>query len=121
MKAIICATYGSPDVLRLADVERPMPRPNDVLIKVLATTVTASDCIVRGFKVPVAYGFRWRWRWAFRRRGSPSLGWNSLARSSWSAGRSVLSREAIGLLGLTVSVLAAMPSTSAYPNWALWR
>ena len=54
MKAIICATYGSPDVLRLADVERPMPRPNDVLIKVLATTVTASDCIVRGFKVPVA-------------------------------------------------------------------
>ncbi len=54
MKAIICAKYGSPDVLRLTDVERPMPRPHEVLIKVYATTVTASDCIVRGFKVPVA-------------------------------------------------------------------
>jgi len=53
MKAIVCARYGSPDVLKLKEVKKPTPRNNEVLVKVYATAVTASDCIVRGFKVPV--------------------------------------------------------------------
>ena len=52
MKAIICTKYGSPDVLQLQEVEKPCPKNNEVLIKIFATAVTASDCIVRGFKVP---------------------------------------------------------------------
>jgi len=53
MKAIVCTAYGPPDVLQLKEVEKPTPRKNEVCIKIFATAVTASDCIVRGFKLPI--------------------------------------------------------------------
>lgn len=52
MKAVICTKYGDPEVLKLAEVEKPKPKNKEVLIKLHATSVTASDCIVRGFKLP---------------------------------------------------------------------
>ncbi len=55
MKAIVCTKYGPPDVLQLQDVAKPAPKNNEVLIKIFATAVTASDCIVRGFKVPIIF------------------------------------------------------------------
>ena len=51
MKAVICTKYGPPEVLKLAEVEKPKPRADEVLVKIQATAVTASDCIVRGFKL----------------------------------------------------------------------
>ncbi len=42
MKAIVCTKYGAPDVLRLQEVERPVPNDNEVLIKVHAATATAA-------------------------------------------------------------------------------
>jgi NADPH:quinone reductase-like Zn-dependent oxidoreductase len=48
MRAVVCDRYGPPDVLRLEEVERPVPRPDEVLVKVHATTVTRSDCHFRG-------------------------------------------------------------------------
>jgi NADPH:quinone reductase-like Zn-dependent oxidoreductase len=47
MKAVVCDRYGPPDVLRLEDVERPGPGPDEVLIKIRATTVNRSDCHYR--------------------------------------------------------------------------
>jgi NADPH:quinone reductase-like Zn-dependent oxidoreductase len=43
MKAIVYTKYGSPDVLRLAEVEKPVPGANEVLIKVHAAALNAYD------------------------------------------------------------------------------
>ena len=53
MKAIICTKYGPPDVLQLKDVAKPAPKDNEVLIRIYATAVTSSDCLIRGSKVPL--------------------------------------------------------------------
>jgi NADPH:quinone reductase-like Zn-dependent oxidoreductase len=44
VKAVVHDRYGSPDVLRIEDVERPVPEEDEVLVRVRATTVTRSDC-----------------------------------------------------------------------------
>ena len=43
MKAIIYFKYGSPDVLQLKDVEKPSPKSNQVLVKVIAAALNAAD------------------------------------------------------------------------------
>lgn len=43
MKTVICTKYGQPEVLQLAEVEKPVPGENEVLIKVHAATVTPAD------------------------------------------------------------------------------
>ena len=44
MRAVVHDRYGPPEVLRLEDVPRPVPKENEVLVKVHATSVTRSDC-----------------------------------------------------------------------------
>jgi NADPH:quinone reductase-like Zn-dependent oxidoreductase len=49
MKAIVHTKYGPPDELQLKEVEKPVPKEDEVRIKIHATTVTTSDCNVRNF------------------------------------------------------------------------
>jgi len=47
MRAVVHDRYGPPDVLRLADVDRPVPGDDEVLVKIHATTVNRTDCGLR--------------------------------------------------------------------------
>src|SRR5207245_9209240 len=79
MKAIVCTKYGPPDVLQLKEVERPTPKDNEVLVRVHAATVTAGDCELRRFTMPL-------WLWPLARIGFGFRG----------ASRSILGQELAG-------------------------
>lgn len=60
MKAIVCTKYGPPEVLQLKEIEIPIPKNNEVLIKNYAASATISDCIVRSGKVNILLWFPMR-------------------------------------------------------------
>lgn len=57
MKAIVCTKYGAPEVLKISEIEKPVPNENEVLVKVNATAITATDAVMRALKVPGGHGF----------------------------------------------------------------
>ncbi len=57
MKAIVYEKYGPPEVLHIADVEKPLPQANEILIRIKAAEATKADCEMRSFHFPV----KWFW------------------------------------------------------------
>ena len=70
MKAIIQTRYGSPDVLRLADVDTPVPKDDEVLVRVRAAAVNIGDWhLMRGIPYVIRLGLGLR----RPRRATPGL------------------------------------------------
>ena len=57
MRAITYSRYGPPDVLQLSEVRTPVPKDDEVLVRVRAAEATKSDCEMRSFK----YSVKWFW------------------------------------------------------------
>ena len=74
MKAIVYEKYGPPEVLILKEVEIPAPKDNEVLIKVMATTVTKYDCWARSSTAPPGFWLFSRIASGFRTPKQPILG-----------------------------------------------
>ena len=51
MKAIQYASFGDPDVMQLTNIEKPVPKDNEVLIRIAATTVNPLDIKIRSGKM----------------------------------------------------------------------
>ena len=55
MRAVVCTQYGPPEVLKLAELATPVPRKDEVRLRIRATAVTSSDCYLRGLTLPPSY------------------------------------------------------------------
>ena len=74
MKAIKCLKYGGSENLVLTDVEKPSPKTNEVLIKIKATSVTASDVLIRRLDEPLISKFILQIIFGFGKPRNPILG-----------------------------------------------
>ena len=74
MKAFVYKKYGPPDVLQLAELIKPSPKDNEVLIKIHATTVTSADCRIRSLNVPRGFGLISRLVFGWTTPREPVLG-----------------------------------------------
>lgn len=74
MKAIITKKYGPPEVATIQEIEKPIPKENEVLVKVLATPVTSGDARIRGLNVPFGFKFITKLMFGFKGPKNPVLG-----------------------------------------------
>jgi NADPH:quinone reductase-like Zn-dependent oxidoreductase len=74
MKAVICTKYGPPEVLQIKEVEKPIPKDNEILIKIHATTAHVGDTRIRSFNVPFWQMIPFRLFLGIRKPKKPILG-----------------------------------------------
>lgn len=97
--------YGSPDVLQLTELEKPIPKDNEILIRVHATSVTSADCRVRSMNAPAGFGLIMR-----------------LVLGVTGPRKSVLGSELAGMveaIGKNVRQFRAGDLVFAYADWAM--
>jgi NADPH:quinone reductase-like Zn-dependent oxidoreductase len=65
VKAVVWTEYGPPDVLQIEEVEKPVPKDNEVLIRIHAATVTMGDCEIRSLRLPLMFSLPLRFYYGF--------------------------------------------------------
>ena len=74
MKAVVFKRYGKPEVLQIAETEKPIPKSNEVLVRIHATSVTAEDPKMRGFNHPPLLKLPVGLMFGFKKPNNPVLG-----------------------------------------------
>lgn len=74
MKAAVYRRYGSPEVIEIVEVPRPVPKDDEVLVRVRATTVTSGDWRVRSLELPRGFGWMGRLIFGLPAPRQPILG-----------------------------------------------
>lgn len=74
MKEFFCRAYGGPEVLGLRDVEMPSPKADEILVRILATTVNSGDVRLRAARFPKGMGLIARLAFGFSKPRQPVLG-----------------------------------------------
>ncbi len=74
MKAVVCTRYGAPDVLEFVDRPKPIPAPDEILIRTRATTVSSGDWRIRSLEMPPGFAPLARLIFGFFRPRQPILG-----------------------------------------------
>src|SRR5688572_22136100 len=74
MKAAIYEAYGSPEVVHLGEVPKPVPTENEVLVRVRATTVSSGDWRARSLEMPPGFSALGRLVFGIKRPRQPILG-----------------------------------------------
>lgn len=117
MKAIVYEQYGPPEVLQLKEVPKPVPKDNEILIRVHAVAVTAGDANMRGFTfVPRGFGPVPRLMFGLTKPRKQILGLN-LAGEVEAVGKNVtLFKKGDQVFGSTESVLGAYAEYVCLPE-----
>jgi NADPH:quinone reductase-like Zn-dependent oxidoreductase len=74
MKAIVATGYGSANVLQLTEVDKPVPKANEILVRVRASTVNVGDTRMRSFTVPPMFWLPARLALGFSKPRQPIFG-----------------------------------------------
>jgi NADPH:quinone reductase-like Zn-dependent oxidoreductase len=74
MKAAVYEVYGPPEVVTIREVPKPVPKHDEVLIRVHAATVSAADWRIRSRNVPTGFGFIMRLLFGWSKPKRPILG-----------------------------------------------
>jgi NADPH:quinone reductase-like Zn-dependent oxidoreductase len=93
MRAIVCTRYGPPEVLELRDLPKPVPKADEVLVRIRATTVGAADCEIRRFDFASWIWLPIRLAFGIRAPRQPVLG-QELAGDVEAVGAAVMSFKA---------------------------
>jgi NADPH:quinone reductase-like Zn-dependent oxidoreductase len=88
MKAIVCTKYGPPEVLKLKEVKKPVPKDHETLIRVVVSTVTTGDCRIRRFDFAKWFWLPGRFLFGFTKPRKEIPGWE-LAGEIESVGKQV--------------------------------
>lgn len=74
MKAVVWNAYGPPEVLSVKDVVKPIPKRDEVLIKIQAASVSAGDCEIRSMRFPLMFRVMLRLYFGIRKPRETVLG-----------------------------------------------